>query len=204
MMTRNTEENLCKEVVDLGSVVKGINNRNKGLERTISVMENRQESLENSVHNLDLKYDGLMAMVAQMNADMNKLNTSMQELRRHMTGATQERSLGIAQERGSGDDQRMPRKEQPKGESRMGNRLPKIDFPEFDGEDPLEWVRKATRYFRIHEVEGDRRTEIAELYLKGRAEKWFHGQFSYRAAVPWGSSLKHCVSDLEKGHRRGY
>lgn len=41
-------------------------------------------------------------------------------------------------------------------------------------------MRKASKYFQFHQVEDEMRVEIAEMYLKGKVDIWFHGFiFSY-------------------------
>ena len=72
-----------------------------------------------------------------------------------------------------------------RNEGRGGAKLPRMDFPLFDGTNPREWVRRANKYFQIYGVEEEMKTDIAQLYLKDRADIWFHGMYSERGAVPW-------------------
>ena len=62
-----------------------------------------------------------------------------------------------------------------KVEGRGGAKLPRMDFPSFDGTNPREWVRRANKHFQIHGVEEELKSDIAQLYLKDRADIWFHG-----------------------------
>lgn len=54
-------------------------------------------------------------------------------------------------------------------------RGPKLDFPEFDGEDPDGWIRKADRYFAMVGIPPEDRVKVAVMYIKGRAEYWWRG-----------------------------
>ena len=49
-------------------------------------------------------------------------------------------------------------------------RVPKIELPNFTGENLREWIRKANKFFKINGVEKDMKSEIAELYLRDRAD----------------------------------
>ncbi|KAL2532080.1 Uncharacterized protein Adt_05431 [Abeliophyllum distichum] len=67
----------------------------------------------------------------------------------------------------------------------MNHKLPKIDFPQFNGESPREWVRKANKYFQLHQVPDELKVGIAEMYLKGKADVWFHGFQSSHPNADW-------------------
>lgn len=45
----------------------------------------------------------------------------------------------------------------------MGIKLPKIIFPYFNGKGPTELLRKAHKYFRIHQLLDDVRIDIVEM-----------------------------------------
>ncbi|KAL2492925.1 Uncharacterized protein Adt_28553 [Abeliophyllum distichum] len=64
-------------------------------------------------------------------------------------------------------------------------KLPKIDFPYFNGEGPREWVRKARKYFQLHQVADELKVGIAEMYLKGKADIWFHGFAASHPNAEW-------------------
>ncbi|KAL2532736.1 Uncharacterized protein Adt_06087 [Abeliophyllum distichum] len=70
---------------------------------------------------------------------------------------------------------------QVRDEERMNTRIPKIDFPYFIGEGLREWLRKARKYFQLHQVNEELKVGIAEMYLKGKADIWFHG---FAASLP--------------------
>ena len=69
-MTKNQDE-IRKEITELGSVVRTFANRSDGLEQAVRIMEHRQESTEKTLKNLDQKYEGMMNMMAQMLARLN-------------------------------------------------------------------------------------------------------------------------------------
>lgn len=49
---------------------------------------------------------------------------------------------------------------------RMNTKIPKIDFTYFCGECPREWLRKARKYFQMHQVPDELRVGIAKMYLR--------------------------------------
>nr|XP_027099159.1 uncharacterized protein LOC113718454 [Coffea arabica] len=69
--------------------------------------------------------------------------------------------------------------------NRGGTRLPKMDFPTFDGGNPREWVRRANKYFQIHGVEEGMKSDIAQLHLQEKADIWFHGMYQEKGMVSW-------------------
>ncbi|XP_026443847.1 uncharacterized protein LOC113344001 [Papaver somniferum] len=53
------------------------------------------------------------------------------------------------------------------------HRIPKLDFPRFDGYNPRGWIQKSERYFKLSDIEEHRKVDIAAIYLEVKAEKWF-------------------------------
>ncbi|KAL2526342.1 Uncharacterized protein Adt_11396 [Abeliophyllum distichum] len=70
-------------------------------------------------------------------------------------------------------------------DNRNQAKLPKIDFPYLNGEGPREWVRKAMKYFQLHQVADELKVGIAEMYLKGKADIWFHGFAASHPNAEW-------------------
>ncbi|XP_026434748.1 uncharacterized protein LOC113332418 [Papaver somniferum] len=48
-------------------------------------------------------------------------------------------------------------------------RLPKLDFPRFDGENPRAWIQKSERYFELNDIEEHKQVNIAAIYLEDLA-----------------------------------
>ncbi|XP_026398639.1 uncharacterized protein LOC113294465 [Papaver somniferum] len=53
------------------------------------------------------------------------------------------------------------------------NRAPKLDFPRLDGDNPRGWIQKCDRYFFLHNIEEQRKVDIAAIHLDGKVDKWF-------------------------------
>lgn len=53
-------------------------------------------------------------------------------------------------------------------------KLPKVDFPKFDGKDPRSWIRKCEKYFQLNpSLDARTRVICATLYLEGDVDVWF-------------------------------
>ena len=115
-MTKAQEELIRKDLTELGSVVRTFANKNDGLEQAVRAIEYRQEGTEKAIKNLDQKYESMMSMMAQMMAKLNE------------PGRRDEGSS-------SGNEQRkeLRREKTERQDLRGGTKLPKIDFPMFDG-----------------------------------------------------------------------
>ncbi|KAL2490851.1 Uncharacterized protein Adt_26479 [Abeliophyllum distichum] len=64
-------------------------------------------------------------------------------------------------------------------------KLPKIDFPYFNGDGPREWLIKANKYFQLHQVAEEFKVGIAEMCLKGKAYIWFYGFAASHPNAGW-------------------
>ncbi|XP_077217843.1 uncharacterized protein LOC143852342 [Tasmannia lanceolata] len=49
----------------------------------------------------------------------------------------------------------------------------RLDFPRFDGFDPLGWIFKAERFFEYHNTADDQRLMISSFHMDGKALQWF-------------------------------
>ncbi|XP_026378571.1 uncharacterized protein LOC113273010 [Papaver somniferum] len=65
------------------------------------------------------------------------------------------------------------------------NRVPKLDFPRFDGDNPRGWIQKCERYFWLHNIVESHRVDIAAIYLDGKADKWFLNFQVGRNRITW-------------------
>ncbi|XP_071924641.1 uncharacterized protein [Coffea arabica] len=176
-MTKNQDE-IRKEITELGSVVRTFANRSDGLEQAVRIMEHRQESTEKTLKNLDQKYEGMMNMMAQMLARLNDKGKEVE-------GNSSDSSLMQKEDNRRKEEQKGARDRSESQGPRSFTRLPKVDLPSFTGENPREWIRKANKYFKINGVEEEMKPEVAELYFRDKADIWFHGVFGGREDIPW-------------------
>jgi hypothetical protein len=62
-------------------------------------------------------------------------------------------------------------------------RMPKLDFPYFDGDNPKHWITLCEDYFDLYGVESYRWIRIARMHLQGAAKRWYPSV---------ESQVKHC------------
>nr|XP_027123207.1 uncharacterized protein LOC113739959 [Coffea arabica] len=62
---------------------------------------------------------------------------------------------------------------------------PKIDLQLFSGEHPRVWLRKCNKYFLNYQVPHEHKIEIIEMYLDGKADKWFQGVKIEKPRLGW-------------------
>ncbi|CAH9071517.1 unnamed protein product [Cuscuta epithymum] len=63
--------------------------------------------------------------------------------------------------------------------------LPKIEFPNFSGINPRQWIQKCAKYFELCSIDNNQKVDLASLYLSGRAESWFTSYISVHKKVSW-------------------
>ncbi|XP_026410555.1 uncharacterized protein LOC113305769 [Papaver somniferum] len=65
------------------------------------------------------------------------------------------------------------------------NRVPKLGFPRFDGDNPRCWIHKCDRYFFLHNIDESRCMDIKAIYLDVKSDKWFLNFQVGRARITW-------------------
>ncbi|XP_026428616.1 uncharacterized protein LOC113324491 [Papaver somniferum] len=64
-------------------------------------------------------------------------------------------------------------------------RLPKIDFPRFDGDNPKGWLNKCEYFFQMHEIPEFNKSRMAAMHFDGKAAKWFENFRLNRPHISW-------------------
>ncbi|XP_026444472.1 uncharacterized protein LOC113344718 [Papaver somniferum] len=65
------------------------------------------------------------------------------------------------------------------------HRIPKLDFPRFDGENPKSWIQKCEYYFQMQGVPDVNRTRMAAIHLDGKATKWYDNLCITQPHISW-------------------
>ena len=47
-----------------------------------------------------------------------------------------------------------------------------MDFPRFEGEDPVGWIRQCNKYFQMSAAPEEYKVSLAQLYIIGEADVW--------------------------------
>jgi hypothetical protein len=53
--------------------------------------------------------------------------------------------------------------------------LPRADCPGFNGDNPVEWMRKCNSFFEMHQVPIPYRTHLATMQFHDVASEWYDG-----------------------------
>jgi hypothetical protein len=64
---------------------------------------------------------------------------------------------------------------------------PKIDFPSFNGDNPLGWIRQVNKYFELSQVPDECKTDLAQTYIVGRADNWLRSTKILQTETTWES-----------------
>ncbi|XP_035823161.1 uncharacterized protein [Zea mays] len=67
----------------------------------------------------------------------------------------------------------------------MRGRLPKLNFPVFDGENPKLWIRRSHDYFDMYEVEPHLWIRVASMHFVGGAARWFSSLDEHSHLSSW-------------------
>ncbi|XP_041009333.1 uncharacterized protein LOC121253378 [Juglans microcarpa x Juglans regia] len=59
------------------------------------------------------------------------------------------------------------------GNGGIHTRSLRIDFPKFNGVDPVEWILKAEQFFEYFNTPEDQKIQIAFFHMEGKALSWF-------------------------------
>ena len=70
----------------------------------------------------------------------------------------------------------------------------KLDFPKFDGFDPLTWLLRAKQFFSYYDTLDIHCLTIAAMHFEGSVVPWFQ-MLQKSHQVPTWSSLVHAIQD---------
>ena len=59
------------------------------------------------------------------------------------------------------------------GNERIQARTLRLDFPKFDGSEPMDWILKAEQFFDYFCTLDDQKLDIAFFHMEGNALSWF-------------------------------
>jgi len=69
--------------------------------------------------------------------------------------------------------------------SHDGNWWSNLEMPIFDGEDPMGWLTKIERYFRLRVVREEDKLEVVMVAMDGEALDWFQWWESWNPNHSW-------------------
>ncbi|XP_026450604.1 uncharacterized protein LOC113350689 [Papaver somniferum] len=64
-------------------------------------------------------------------------------------------------------------------------RMPKLDFPRFNGDNPKSWIQKCEYYFQMHNINEPQKTWMAAIHLDSKANKWYDNFCLTKTDITW-------------------
>lgn len=65
------------------------------------------------------------------------------------------------------------------------NKLPKLNFHSFDGENPELWQSNSESYFKMYEIDRSMWVRVATMYFTDAAARWLQSVEQQLASVSW-------------------
>lgn len=63
--------------------------------------------------------------------------------------------------------------------------VPKLDFPNFNGSHPREWLRKCESFFQLYQIPAEQQMDLAKLHLEGQADLWYQSFKKDKGTISW-------------------
>jgi hypothetical protein len=60
-----------------------------------------------------------------------------------------------------------------------------MDFPRFDGHDPVGWIRQCNKYFQMAGAPEEFKVSLTQLYITGRADVWLRRSGLLKKQLTW-------------------
>jgi hypothetical protein len=60
-----------------------------------------------------------------------------------------------------------------------------MDFPKFEGEDPVGWIRQCNKFFRMASTPEEYKLSLAQMYMVGEADVWLRRSGLLKKQLTW-------------------
>ncbi|KAJ1686917.1 hypothetical protein LUZ63_018307 [Rhynchospora breviuscula] len=80
--------------------------------------------------------------------------------------------------------------------------LPKVDFPNFDGEDPINWLMECNYYFTMYQVAEQYKTRMAVLHFSKDMMDWYRGIQVGNNIMPWEILVEEVFRKFKEGKKQ--
>lgn len=64
-------------------------------------------------------------------------------------------------------------------------KVPKFEFPRFNGEHPRNWIRKCQKYFHLNPMNEEDMVLTAAMHMEGQADSWYLDYLEKQPRVTW-------------------
>lgn len=66
---------------------------------------------------------------------------------------------------------------------------PKMDFPRFDGDEPVGWIQQCNIVFQMAAAPEEYKVCLAQLYMIGEADIWLRRSGLHKKQLTWPKNL---------------
>ena len=66
----------------------------------------------------------------------------------------------------------------------------KLNFPRFNGEDPINWIYRAEQYLEFQNIVAETQVQFASFHLEGIALQWHRWLTKFRGPLSWNDFTK--------------
>ncbi|XP_066353960.1 uncharacterized protein [Miscanthus floridulus] len=80
------------------------------------------------------------------------------------------------------------------------SKIPKVDFPKFDGDQPKLWLSDCLDYFSLYHVESSSWVRIARLHFVAAAKRWYNADESQIQGCSWETISALVMARFGKDH----
>jgi len=157
-------------------------NRQETSQLAATIAANRQETASHSellktvlekLGNLSNFVNTLVANSQNQNPIQNSVAQGTPN--RENNGEKNKESQGEKSRENQGETSGVPKTEQSGYiEGGVHTRLVKLDFPRFDGSEPINWILKAQQFYSYNQTPEHQKVSIAAFHMEGRALPWYH------------------------------
>ncbi|KAF9623238.1 hypothetical protein IFM89_000727 [Coptis chinensis] len=160
----------------------------RGIDTKMAELHQRQDGVEEKVQ---IMQGTLESMMSNITNQFSKLNEKLEKQPEKFNDSRDQRGIlgnpnGIF---GAPNVIDLARRQCSNGS--FGNyKLPRAEFPRFNGEEPRVWVKKCQRFFTVNPIAEDQKVLFDSLYFEGKVETWFQSFYETYEGITWDDFTK--------------
>lgn len=177
----------------MAEAVQGAQTRLKDLFEAIKKHEEVFAENDVRMEGMDQKIEKLEDILIGVGQNVKNISQNMEYLMQKVVGTDQGPSGSNREENGSGkgrNEYYTPphmRNQNTGGQTNLqaNNHTVRLKFPEFNGENPQGWIRKANRFFQIMPMGEAAKVYHSGYYMLGVADVWYMEYVEGKEGIQW-------------------
>jgi len=82
------------------------------------------------------------------------------------------------------------------------SKVPKLQCPAFDGDNPKLWIRRVSDYFELAQVDPNIWIKLSAMYFSGSASRWLQSVEHKLDSCPWSTFCQMILDRFGKDHQK--